>query len=99
MIETHPEVVFFDLVGGRAVELPKRRSVGREARRALLERIGLWWPDLIPPTGAKTEDLLDGLACLRVAAAPNDQLLPLPVTIPAVRDSHGLPMQIWRRLA
>lgn len=97
VIETHPEVVFFDLNGGRSVDLPKRRSAGREARRALLERAGCWWPDLVPPVGAKADDLLDALACLWVAAAPNDQLSPLPVTIPALHDSHGLPMQIWRR--
>lgn len=97
VIETHPEVVFFDINGGRAVELPKRRSLGREARRALLERVGLWWPDLIPPAGAKTDDLLDALACLWVAAAPLDLLQPLPVTTPALHDSQGMPMQIWRR--
>lgn len=99
VIETHPEVVFFDLNGGRPVELPKRRSAGKTARRALLERVGLWWPDLTPPAGAKTDDLLDALACLWVAAAPVDLLKPLPVSVPALQDSHGLPMQIWRRLA
>jgi predicted RNase H-like nuclease len=98
VIETHPEVVFFDLNGGRPVALPKRRSAGREARRALLERAGLWWPDLLPPAGAKTDDLLDALACLWVAAAPIDLLQPLPVTTPALHDSEGMPMQIWRRL-
>jgi predicted RNase H-like nuclease len=97
VIETHPEVVFFDLNGGRPVELPKRRSAGREARRALLDRVGLWWMGLVPPAGAKADDLLDALACLWVAAAPSDQLSPLPATIPAVHDSQGLPMQIWRR--
>jgi predicted RNase H-like nuclease len=98
VIETHPEVVFFDLNGGRAVELPKRRRSGREARRVLLERVGLWWPDLIPPVGAKADDLLDALACLWVAAAPIELLEPLPVTTPALHDSEGMPMQIWRRL-
>lgn len=98
VIETHPEVVFFDLNGKRSVELPKRRSAGKEARRALLERVGLWCPNLIPPVGAKTDDLLDALACLWVAAAPVDLLEPLPVTIPALQDSQGMPMQIWRRL-
>ena len=97
VIETHPEVVFFDLNGERPVELPKRRSAGKEARRALLERVGLWWPDLIPPAGAKADDLLDALACLWVAAAPVELLQPLPVTTPALHDSHGMPMQIWRR--
>jgi predicted RNase H-like nuclease len=99
VIETHPEVVFFDLNSGRSVELPKRRSAGREARRALLEGAGCWWPDLVPPVGAKADDLLDALACLWVAAAPADRLEPLPVTVPALQDSQGLPMQIWRRLA
>jgi predicted RNase H-like nuclease len=98
VIETHPEVVFFDLNRGRAVELPKRRSVGREARRALLERVGLWWPDLIPPAGAKTDDLLDALACLWVAAAPDGELRALPALSEPTRDSRSLPMVIWRRL-
>jgi predicted RNase H-like nuclease len=98
VIETHPEVVFFDLNGGRPVDLPKRRRAGREARRALLERAGLWWPDLVPPFGAKTDDLLDALACLWVAAAPADLRAPLPATSPAPQDSQGLPMQIWRRI-
>jgi predicted RNase H-like nuclease len=97
VIETHPEVVFFDLNGGRPVELPKRRSAGREARRALLDGVGLWCMGLVPPAGAKADDLLDALACLWVAAAPNDQLSPLPATIPAFHDSQGLPMQVWRR--
>jgi predicted RNase H-like nuclease len=99
VIETHPEVVFFDLNGGRAVELPKRRRAGREARRDLLERVGLWWPGLVPPAGAKSDDLLDALACLWVAAAPVELLQPLPLTNPALQDSRGMPMQIWRRLA
>jgi predicted RNase H-like nuclease len=98
VIETHPEVVFFDLNGGRSVELPKRRSAGREARRALLEGVGCWWPDLSPPVGAKADDLLDALACLWVAAAPIGLLQPLPVAVPALQDSQGLPMQIWRRV-
>ncbi len=98
VIETHPEVVFFDLNDGSPVELPKRRRAGREARLALLERAGLWWPDLVPPVGAKVDDLLDALACLWVAAAPVELLEPLPVTVPALLDSQGLPMQIWRCL-
>jgi len=99
VIETHPEVVSFDLNGGHAVEPPKRRSAGREARRDILERVGLWWKDLLPPVGAKSDDLLDALACLWVAAGPVDLLEPLPATDPALHDSQGLPMQIWRRYA
>jgi predicted RNase H-like nuclease len=98
VIETHPEVVFLDLNGGRPVQLPKRRRAGREARRVLLDRVGMWWPDLGVPAGAKADDLLDALACLWVASAPDGFLRPLLAT-PALRDSVGLPMQIWRRQA
>ena len=97
--ETHPEVVFRDLNDGQAVLLPKRRRPGREERRALIERaFKSSWPDLAAPPGSKVDDLLDALACLWVAAAPDRLLRSLPV-IPETppRDSKGLRMEIWRR--
>jgi predicted RNase H-like nuclease len=98
VIETHPEVVFFDLNDGRPVELRKRSRAGQEVRRSLLEGVGMWWPDIVVPAGAKVDDLFDALACLWVAAATESLLRPLPHVSPALRDSRGLPMQIWRRL-
>lgn len=108
VFEVHPELAFWALNGGRALDQPKKvKSVrfepGMRLRRALLSRSGLLPEALIgspPPRGAAADDLLDALAGLTVAldlATGGGQ----PFPDPPGRDAHGLPVAIWtlRRLS
>jgi predicted RNase H-like nuclease len=108
VFEVHPELAFWALNGGQALDQPKKvKSVpfepGMRLRRALLNQSGLLPEALIsspPPRGAAADDLLDALAGLTVAldlATGGGQ----PFPDPPGRDAHGLPVAIWtlRRLS
>ena len=92
--ETHPELVFQRLNGGRP--LPSKKSDdGLSQRRALLTRRGFeeideWLGTARIGTGAKPDDVLDACA---VAVAALDPAGRLPEEPPP--DAYGLPMQIW----
>jgi len=100
--EVHPELAFWALNGGRALDRPKKvKSVpygpGLALRRGLLRKSRLLPDALIdapPPRGAAQDDLLDALAGLTVAldlARGGGQSFPDPPG----RDAHGLPVAIW----
>jgi threonine dehydratase/predicted RNase H-like nuclease len=100
--EVHPELAFWALNGGRALDWPKKvkgtpYGPGMVLRRALLGRSGLLPEALIgasPPRGAAADDVLDALAGLTVAldlARGGGQ----PFPDPPGRDAHGLPVAIW----
>jgi predicted RNase H-like nuclease len=99
--ESHPEVAFWMLAGGRPMWYPKRKKVGRAERLASLravfppadavfERIKADFPrrDVAP------DDIIDALA-LVVMAAGEGPLLSIPV-MPEF-DDRGLPMEIVYR--
>ena len=101
VFEVHPELAFWRLNGGRALDQPKKvksrcHEPGLALRRRLLIAAGL--PASVveakPPKGAAPDDLVDALACaaiarrLRAGAAR-------PFPDPPPRDAHGLPMAIW----
>ncbi len=100
--EVHPELAFWALNGGKALDQPKKvkgtpYGPGLNLRRELLRRSGLLPEALIatpPPRGAAADDLLDALAGLTVAldlARGGGQSFPDPPG----RDAYGLPVAIW----
>ncbi|MXQ13438.1 DUF429 domain-containing protein [Microvirga makkahensis] len=102
IFEVHPELAFWALNGGQALEQPKKVKgasfePGMRLRRGLLRQSGLLDEALIaspPPRGAAADDLLDALAGLTVAldlATGGGQSFPDPPG----RDAHGLPVAIW----
>jgi len=101
LLETHPEVVFWALNGGRPLAEPKKvkgrvHGPGMAERIALLERAGLVLPDDVhaAPAGSGRDDVVDALACLVVARDLADgHARPFPS--PPARDRFGLPIAIW----
>jgi predicted RNase H-like nuclease len=101
VFEVHPELAFWRLNGGRALDQPKKvksrcHEPGLALRRRLLIAAGL--PAAVveaaAPRGAGPDDLLDALACATAARrlhAGNAR----PFPDPAPHDAHGLPMAIW----
>ncbi len=94
--EVHPEAAFWAMNGGAPLDSRKVEAAGLDHRRALLVAAGLS-PDLVrapPPSGAKTDDLLDALAALVVARAiAQGRARSFPE--PPERDAHGIPVAIW----
>jgi predicted RNase H-like nuclease len=101
VFEVHPELAFWRLNGGRALDQPKKvkgrcYEPGLALRRALLIAGGL--PEAAVnaarPKGAGTDDLLDALACAYVARRlQRGEAVSFPD--PPGRDAYGLPMAIW----
>lgn len=91
--EVHPELAFQGLNGGTPLPHAKRKPEGAALRRGLLARAGLP-ADLVPPRGAKPDDLLDALAALTVARAIAKGC-GVSYPDPPERDAHGLPAAIW----
>ncbi|WP_274627357.1 DUF429 domain-containing protein [Arvimicrobium flavum] len=101
VFESHPEVAFWLLNGGRAMSLPKKiknrvNPAGMEERRALLAECGVP-PDFLalrPPRGADADDFLDATAMHLVArriAEGAARSFPSPPST----DGHGMPVAIW----
>jgi predicted RNase H-like nuclease len=93
--ETHPELVFLRLNGGRPLD-SKKSEQGIEARRTLLKRDGFldidqWLTRERHGSGAKPDDVLDACAA---AIAARDRAGCVPQGTPPL-DVYGLPMQIW----
>jgi predicted RNase H-like nuclease len=101
VFETHPEVAFWRMNGGRALTEPKKIKgkccgPGLALRRGLLIASGLpaSCVESAPPVGAAEDDLLDALACAAVARRIHRgaaQSFPDPPP----RDAFGLRMAIW----
>jgi predicted RNase H-like nuclease len=101
VFETHPEVAFWRLNGGRALAEPKKvksrcHAPGLALRRDLLVAAG--FPSAAceapPPRGAGPDDVLDALACAAVARRMAAGVA-RPFPDPPPRDAFGLPMAIW----
>jgi len=91
--EAHPELAFARMNGGRPVLSKKRRPDGYAERCRLLAEHGFPCPaDRLP--GAARDDILDAIAVCRTAAliAEGKAIRLGPAR---VRDSCGLPMNIW----
>jgi predicted RNase H-like nuclease len=101
VFEVHPEVAFWMLNGGRALDEPKKvksrpYEPGLELRRSLLMRGGISEPVVrqAPPKGAGPDDLLDALACAAVARRLHRGAA-RPYPDPPPRDAYGIAMAIW----
>jgi predicted RNase H-like nuclease len=101
VFEVHPELAFWRLNGGRALEEPKKVKgrcfePGLAMRRLLLTEAGL--PEAVvngvPPAGAGADDLLDALACAAIARRIHAGLA-RPFPDPPERDGFGLRAAIW----
>jgi predicted RNase H-like nuclease len=99
--ESHPEVVFQALNGGRPLDEPKKVGgrvwpAGMALRRALLAEAGIGAETLAmrAPRGAGEDDLLDALACL-ICARAIDAGAAQSFPDPPMRDAHGLAIAIW----
>jgi predicted RNase H-like nuclease len=91
--EAHPELAFARMNGGQPVLSKKRRRDGYAERRRLLRRHGFpCTVDRLP--GAARDDVLDAIAVCRtallIARGEATRLGPAEL-----RDSAGLPMNIW----
>ena len=101
VFEVHPELAFWRLNGGRALNEPKKvksrpHETGLALRRGLLITAG-FPPEAVnaaPPKGAKPDDLLDALACAVVARRIHAGVAE-PFPNPPPRDAFGLRMAIW----
>jgi predicted RNase H-like nuclease len=101
VFEVHPELAFWRLNGGRALEEPKKvksrpYEPGLALRRSLLIAGGLSAAavNAASPRGAAADDLLDALACAAVARRIHAGTAQ-PFPNPPPRDAFGLPMAIW----
>lgn len=101
VFESHPEVAFQRLNGGRPLDQPKKvkgvaHPAGLRERIALLAAAGL--PEALmtppPPKGAGADDRLDALACLEVARRLALGLA-RPWPDPPLQDTAGLTIAIW----
>ncbi len=97
VFETHPELVFMRLAG-EALKTSKKSPLGRQERKNLLLRTGLFssLEDNLSslPKGVGLDDLLDAYACLLTALKIyQGKARCLPTQPP--RDSRGRPMAIW----
>jgi predicted RNase H-like nuclease len=94
--EVHPELVFHNLNGWRALP-PKKTSEGAGRRRAILARHGIDFGSdepSVPRRLAGADDLLDAAACALAAeyvlSGRGCRLPPEPT-----RNRRGLRMEIW----
>jgi len=91
--EAHPELAFARMNGGRPVLAKKRKPDGYAERCRLLAKHGFACP-IERLAGAARDDILDAIAVCRtallIAERKATRLGPA-----RIRDSHGLPMNIW----
>ena len=91
--EAHPELAFARMNKGNPVLSKKSKADGIAERLALLAQHDLH-PELAKLPGAKTDDILDAVACYRTALliSRNEATCLGPAR---ERDRYGLPMNIW----
>jgi predicted RNase H-like nuclease len=99
-VESHPEVAFMRLNGGRPMSLPKKikgmvNPVGMEERKALLCRYGYEraFLDQKAPAGAKSDDFLDA-ACMMLVAGRIRRGEAVSFPSPPGRDAYEIPVAI-----
>jgi predicted RNase H-like nuclease len=101
IFESHPEVAFCRLNGGKAMALPKKikgavNPAGMEERKTLLCRHGYekTFLDQAPPKGATGDDFLDAAAMMLIAGRiAGGEARPSPD--PPLTDSYGIQVAIW----
>jgi predicted RNase H-like nuclease len=101
VFEVHPELAFWRLNRGRALEEPKKvkgrgHAPGLVLRRKILIENGLPVDavEQAAPAGAGADDLLDALACAAIARRIFAGIAE-PFPDPPEHDAFGLRMAIW----
>lgn len=97
--ETHPEICFWALAGGRAMLFSKKKKHGFEERLDVLNKV-FSQTEAVVNTALKRykrkevakDDILDSIAAAIVACSPVSSLATVP-KIPG-KDAKGLPMEI-----
>jgi predicted RNase H-like nuclease len=101
VFESHPEVAFCQLNGGKPMTLPKKikgavNPAGMEERKALLCRHGYEkaFLDQPSPRGAAADDFLDAAVMMLIAGRiTKGEARPFPD--PPLADRFGIPVAIW----
>jgi predicted RNase H-like nuclease len=97
--ETHPEICFWALAGGRAMLIRKKNKHGFEERLDLLKKVFPPAESIVEAAMKKflrkevaRDDILDSIAATVVACSQASSLVSIP-EIPG-KDAKGLPMEI-----
>ncbi len=100
--ESHPEICFWALAGGRPMSHYKKSERGSTERLNLLKRIHPATESIVdtalegfPRKYLARDDILDAVALADTASAGTNTLVSIPENPP--RDSLGLPMEIVYR--
>jgi predicted RNase H-like nuclease len=97
VIEVHPELSFFEMLGGKSMGHGKKTPAGREERFNALAVAGLLGPGASLPQmrGVAADDALDALvACWTARRIQAGHAVRVPSKPPV--DARGLRMEIWR---
>jgi predicted RNase H-like nuclease len=96
VVEVHPELCFYELNGGRAIQDGKKTPQGKDARHRLLTGADLMNSDnTVRLPGVGVDDMLDAYAvCWTAERVASGQAKRIPDT-PGI-DSKGLRMEMWR---
>lgn len=97
--ETHPEICFWALAGGRAMQFPKKKKHGFDERLDVLKKV-FSQTEAVVNTALKRykrkevakDDILDSIAAGLVACSPVSSLTTVPER--PYKDAKGLPMEI-----
>lgn len=97
--ETHPEICFWALAGGRAMLISKKNKHGFEERLDLLKKVFPLAESIVDAAMKKflrkyvaKDDILDSIAAGLIACSPVNSLSTVP-KIPG-KDAKGLPMEM-----
>jgi predicted RNase H-like nuclease len=97
--ETHPEICFWALAGGKAMRFPKKKKHGFKERLDLLKKVFTPAESIVASAMKKflrkhvaKDDILDSIAASLVAYSRVSSLETVP-QIPN-KDAKGLPMEI-----
>ena len=98
-VEAHPELLFWALNGGRAMEHPKRRAEGHSERLRVLQR---WFPTAAEVYASAAymykrkhvapDDIIDAMVAAVAGVVGTGQLIDIPES--PETDSTGLPMRM-----
>jgi predicted RNase H-like nuclease len=102
--EVHPELLFWALNAGRAMQHAKKSRDGAQERTALIGRLEPHGPELIERVLREhrrarvgRDDVVDAIAAMLTAGAGNEKAWNPRITVPSVPevDNIGLPMCMW----
>lgn len=97
--ETHPEICFWTLAGGRSMRFPKKKKQGYLERLEVLKKVFPQTESIVDAAlknykrkEVSKDDILDSIAAAVVASSQANSLVTIPTTLK--EDAMGLPMEI-----